>query len=133
MSKPNHSRELAQWHDDNTVPASSETPVETVELARACEREWHRVDSSVLNGLSYLIAGAFLWWLLHGLFNGMWSGDAVIPEAQWRVKDILNVAMYVVPYCFFALALRHGVVAIFSLLQAGYLHYQMQRLKRRMP
>ena len=78
MSKPNHSRVLAQLHDHNTVPASSETPVEMVELAHACEREWHRVDSSVLNGLSYLIAGAFLWWLLHGLFNGMWSGDAVI-------------------------------------------------------
>nr|WP_181375462.1 hypothetical protein [Pectobacterium carotovorum]ALG88466.1 Hypothetical protein [Pectobacterium carotovorum] len=65
-----------------------------VELTEYCEQKYHRIDSSIINLMSYISTGIFVWCLLRGICFGI-SFSSI---EGVRIKEILNVAMYTAPY-----------------------------------
>lgn len=67
------------------------------------------------NFIIYLTAAVVVWLLLSALFNNAWPGnDIPVPENASRLKDMLNVLMYVIPLTFAGLAAGNVAVILLN-------------------
>ncbi|NIH07026.1 hypothetical protein [Providencia rettgeri] len=99
---------------------------EFVELTEYCERKYHRIDSSIINLMSYISTGIFVWWLLRGIcFEISFSSIEGM-----RIKEILNVAMYTAPYFFCSLVFIDIVIITWAVIQVGQLRSRMWRITK---
>lgn len=74
-----------------------------------------RTNRAFDNFIIYLTAAVVVWLLMSALFNNAWPGnDIPVPENASRVKDMLNVLMYVIPLTFSGLAAGHLFVALLN-------------------
>lgn len=65
------------------------------------------------NFIIYLTAAVVVWFLLNALFYFVWSpGDIPVPENELRLKDMLNVLMYVIPLTFAGVALGNACMVL---------------------
>lgn len=94
---------------------------EFVELTEYCERKYHRIDSSIINLMSFISTGIFVWWLLRGICIGI-SFSSI---ESMRIKEMLNVAMYIAPYFFCSLVFIDIVIMTWAMIQVGQLRSRM--------
>ena len=94
---------------------------EVVELTEYCEQKYHRIDSSMMSLIGCIPIGIFVWWLLRGIC----IGTSLLSIDGMRIKEILNVAMNIVPYFLGSRALIHIVIIIFAVIQVGRLRSRM--------
>lgn len=74
-----------------------------------------RVHNALDRSFILLTAAVVVWCLLTALFNTVWpGGDIPVPENEVRIKDMLNVLMYVIPLTFAGLAAGHLFVALLN-------------------
>lgn len=97
-----------------------------VELTEYCEQKYHRIDSSIINLMSYIATGIFVWWLLRGICFGISSSSI----EGMRIKEILNVAMYTAPYFFCGLVFIDIVIITLAVIQVGQLRSRMWRITK---
>lgn len=92
------------------------------------ERYYH----SILNFIGYTAAGAVLWFLMQGQFAAIWPVNADIPSNELRVKDLWNVAMYVVPFLFWGMATKHASIVVIGILDIFFSEFKLSRLKKKL-
>lgn len=97
-----------------------------VELTEYCEQKYHRIDSSIINLMSYISTGIFVWCLLRGICFGI-SFSSI---EGVRIKEILNVAMYTAPYFFCSLIFIDIVIITWAMIQVGQLRSRMWRITK---
>lgn len=85
-----------------------------------------------LHLMGYIAAGAGLWVLMHWQFGIAFPGNVDVPNERLRFKDIWNAAMYIVPYCFWGMAIKHMSTLVITILNIGYLEFELYRLKKRL-
>lgn len=86
---------------------------------------------SFLSFIGYIAAGIVIWTVMHWQFGIIWPDQSDTPDEHLRVKDIWNVAMYVVPYCFWGMAIKNMSTLVITILNMGYLEFELYRVKRR--
>ncbi|MEX9225549.1 hypothetical protein AB7W86_19810 [Providencia rettgeri] len=94
---------------------------EFVELTECCERKYHRIDSSIINLMSYISMGVFVWWLLRGICFGI-SFSSI---EGMRIKEMLNVVMHIGPYFFCSVAFIDMVIITWAVIKVGLLRSRM--------
>lgn len=87
---------------------------------------------SFLSVMGYIVAGGALWSLMHWQFGFAFPGNVDTPNDNLRVKDIWNVAMYVVPYCFWGMAAKNACIMFITLLNICYLEFELYLVKRKL-
>ena len=87
---------------------------------------------SILSFIGYIAAGVVIWTVMHWQFGFAFPGNVDAPDDNLRVKDVWNVAMYVVPYCFWGMAIKHMSTLVITILNIGYLEFELYRVKRRL-
>ncbi|QZY66756.1 hypothetical protein K7H99_21825 (plasmid) [Providencia rettgeri] len=87
---------------------------------------------SFLNLIGYLAAGVALWILMQWQFMFVFSDKADVPDELLRFKDLWNVVMYVVPYCFWGMAIKHMTILVITILNLCYLEFGVYRLKKKL-
>lgn len=97
-----------------------------VELTEYCEQKYHRIDSCIINLMSYISTGVFVWWLLRGICFGISSSSI----EGMRIKEMLNIAMYIGPYLFCSMALIDIVIITWAVIQVGQLRSRMWRITK---
>lgn len=77
-----------------------------------------RISRATDNLIIYLTTAIVLWLLMSALFNNTWPGnDIPVPENELRVKDMLNVLMYVIPLSFAGAAAGNmAVILLYGIL-----------------
>lgn len=74
-----------------------------------------RVHDALDRSFIFLTAAVVVWCLLTALFYTAWPGnDIPVPENEIRIKDMLNVLMYVIPLTFAGLSAGHLFVALLN-------------------
>lgn len=94
-------------------------------------REVKYYERSMYAWIGYFFAGLTLWYVMHWHFNTLWSNDVDVLDEHRRFKDIWNVAMYVVPYCFWGMAGKHFVISVISYAEYYLTQFRVNRLKKR--
>ncbi|EMB3084042.1 hypothetical protein NTP67_21820 (plasmid) [Providencia rettgeri] len=93
------------------------------------EQSFH---DSILSFFGYLAAGVVIWSVMHWQFGIIWPDQSDTPDEHLRVKDIWNVAMYVVPYCFWGMAIKHMSTLVITMLNFWYIEFASYRLKKKL-
>lgn len=94
---------------------------EFVELTEYCERKYHRIDSRIINLMSYISTGIFVWWLLRGICFGIFFSSI----ESMRIKEMLNVVMHIGPYFFCSVAFIDMVIITWAVIKVGLLRSRM--------
>ncbi|HGM9948312.1 TPA: hypothetical protein ACKRWH_003278 [Providencia rettgeri] len=87
---------------------------------------------SFLNLIGYLTAGVALWILMQWQFMFVFSNKADVPDELLRFKDLWNVVMYVVPYCFWGMATKHASIMLITTLNICCSAFDLYRLKKKL-
>ncbi|WP_272668994.1 hypothetical protein [Providencia sp. PROV151] len=87
---------------------------------------------SFLNLIGYLAAGVTLWILMQWQFMFVFSDKADVPDELLRFKDLWNVVMYVVPYCFWGMATKHASIMLITTLNICCSAFDLYRLKKKL-
>lgn len=69
---------------------------------------------------------------MHWQFGFAFPGNVDASDDNLRVKDIWNVAMYVVPYCFWGMAIKHASIMLITILNICYSEFELYRLKKKL-
>lgn len=87
---------------------------------------------SFLSLMGYIVAGVALWSLMHWQFGLAFPGNVDVPNDKLRFKDIWNVAMYVVPYCFWGMAAKNACIMLITLLNTCCIEFELYLVKRKL-
>lgn len=87
---------------------------------------------SFLSLMGYIVAGVALWSLMHWQFGLAFPGNVDVPNDKLRFKDIWNVAMYVVPYCFWGMAAKNACIMLITLLNICCIEFELYLVKRKL-
>ncbi|EOW0440646.1 hypothetical protein ACN3ZE_001977 [Providencia rettgeri] len=87
---------------------------------------------SLLNFIGYIAAGTALWVLMQWQFMFVFPNNADVLDEHLRFKDIWNVAMYVVPYCFWGMAIKNASILVITTLNICYSDFQLYILKKKL-
>lgn len=87
---------------------------------------------SFLSLMGYIVAGVALWLLMHWQFGLAFPGNVDVPNDKLRFKDIWNVAMYVVPYCFWGVAAKNACIMLITLLNICCIEFELYLVKRKL-
>ncbi|ENN6351740.1 hypothetical protein AB9W99_003919 [Providencia rettgeri] len=84
--------------------------------------------------IGYAIAGLVLWFVMHWAFEmACWPDSKLDADPNYLgTKGLWNVAMYVVPFCFWGLAIRHFVISVISWVEYSFAHLKIIRLKKKL-
>ncbi|MGF7420371.1 hypothetical protein [Providencia rettgeri] len=93
------------------------------------EQSFH---DSILSFFGYIAAGVVIWSVMHWQFGIIWPDQSDTPDEHLRVKDIWNVAMYVVPYCFWGMSIKHMSTLVITMLNFWYIEFASYRLKKKL-
>lgn len=88
--------------------------------------------NSLLNFIGYLVAGTALWILMQWQFVFVFPNNADVLDEHLRFKDLWNVVMYVVPYCFWGMAIKNVSILVITKLNICYSEFQLYLLKRKL-
>ncbi|EMA4783749.1 hypothetical protein AB6F89_22030 [Providencia hangzhouensis] len=104
------------------------------ELRRYQSREAKCYEQSTSEFIGYVIAGLVLWFVMRQAFEmACWPESKFDADPNYiGTKGLWNVAMYVVPFCFWGLAIRHFVISVISWVEYSFAHLKIIRLKKKL-
>lgn len=104
------------------------------ELRRYQSREEKRHEQNLSEFLGYVIAGFFLWFVMHQVFEmACWPESKLDADPNYLgTKGLWNVVMYVVPFCFWGIAIKHLVIGVFSWIEYYFAQLKITRLKKKL-
>lgn len=104
------------------------------ELRRYQVLEVKRQDQSTSEFIGYVIAGLVLWFVMHKTFEmACWPDSKLDADPNYLgTKGLWNVVMYVVPFCFWGVAMKHLVIGVFSWTEYYFAQFKITRLKKKL-
>ncbi|EMA4784498.1 hypothetical protein U3C50_004304 [Providencia rettgeri] len=104
------------------------------ELRRYQVLEVKRQDQSTSEFIGYVIAGLVLWFVMHKAFEmACWPESKLDADPNYLgTKGLWNVVMYVVPFCFWGIAIKHLVIGVFSWTEYYFAQFKITRLKKKL-
>lgn len=100
----------------------------TTDQKMVAERSYH----SFLSFMGYLAAGVALWFVMQRQFMFVFPNNADVLDELLRFKDLWNVAMYVVPYCFWGMAIKNASILIMTTVVFCFSEFELYRLKKKL-
>ena len=99
---------------------------------QSCEAK--RQDQSASEFIGYAIAGLVLWFVMHKAFEmACWPDSELDADPNYLgTKGLWNVVMYVVPFCFWGIAIKHLVIGVFSWIEYYFAQFKITRLKKKL-
>lgn len=104
------------------------------ELRRYQSREAKCYDQSTSEFIGYVIAGLVLWFVMRQVFEmACWPESKLDADPNYLgTKGLWNVVMYVVPFCFWGIAIKHLVIGVFSWIEYYFAQVKITRLKKKL-
>lgn len=128
---PNNQSDTANY-DELSCDQNTKLQKRYHELKEEQKVIYPRFDHCILSFIGYIAAGGALWTLMHWQFGVVFPGNVDVPNDNLRFKDIWNVAMYVVPYCFWGMATKHASIMLITTLNICYSEFELYRLKKKL-
>ncbi|HEM8128264.1 TPA: hypothetical protein ACKRTO_003745 [Providencia rettgeri] len=121
-------------HDEIHCEQNAKLQKRIRELRRYQSREAKCYDQSTSEFIGYVIAGLVLWFVMRQVFEmACWPESKLDADPNYLgTKGLWNVAMYVVPFCFWGLAIRHFVISVISWVEYTFAHLKIIRLKKKL-
>lgn len=121
-------------HDELSCEQNAKFQKRIGELRRYQSREEKRHEQSLSEFFGYVIAGFVLWFVMHQAFEmACWPESKLDADPNYLgTKGLWNVAMYVVPFCFWGIAIKHLVIGVFSWIEYYFAQFKITRLKKKL-
>lgn len=121
-------------HDEIHCEQNAKLQKRIRELRRYQVLEVKRQDQSTSEFIGYVIAGLVLWFVMHKAFEmACWPDSKLDADPNYLgTKGLWNVVMYVVPFCFWGVAMKHLVIGVFSWTEYYFAQFKITRLKKKL-
>lgn len=121
-------------HDEINCEQNAKLQKRIRELRRYQSREEKRHEQSLSEFFGYVIAGLVLWFVMHKAFEmACWPESKLDADPNYLgTKGLWNVVMYVVPFCFWGIAIKHLVIGGGSWTEYYFAQFKITRLKKKL-